>query len=65
MKIEFTKYLHDNSSAAENVEELTASGLSEADADLVAVSRPWYEIGLTYEFDTETKQLSFVRFERT
>lgn len=65
MKIRFTKYLHDDYSAMENRIKLMADGLSSADAHLILDSGPWYHLGLKYEFDTETKELTFLGFETT
>lgn len=59
-KILITKYLHDDYNSGESVEWLTQQGLSVEDAELIAAERPWYEIGLIYEFDTDTKKLSFL-----
>ena len=56
----FTYYVHDSYQRSEAEDVLAEKGLSRSDADLVADEVNGIEVALDYEFDTVTKQLTFL-----
>lgn len=56
----FKDYLHGDD-PYEMVEHLVNQGISEDVAERIAETRPFYEVTMECEFDTETGQVTLIR----
>lgn len=60
-KLTFTYYLHEVSSSGELASYLEGKGLDSRLAEKIANSRPFYEVTLECEVDTETGEVTLLR----
>lgn len=61
MKVQFVKYMHDDAEVSENIEELIEQSIPEHIAEAIAESRPFHEISLLCEYDTDTQITTVLR----
>jgi len=65
MKYKFEDYLHSNAEVSEDEDEYLRQGLPEHIAREIAESRPFYEIKLECEYDSETGKTTILSARQT